>query len=199
MHAASVMVAPLWSIESAEYTLQFTAAIYQSSLVEPWLVYGSLGAHIASGLLLRAHKAYLSKKYYDVWALPKFSPVAISGFALTPLLAGHIWSTRIAPQMVLGDSSLISLNYIAHFIHKYPVFSRISYFMLGFLTSYHVIWGFKKWFGLYGKKYRKATFGIYFGALIATAVSIARIGRLPRVSGWVASQYDLVFKSLWLH
>lgn len=199
MHAASVVVAPLWSIEAAESTLQFTSALYQSPLIEPWLVYGSLGLHIASGILLRAHKVYLTKKHYDKWSFPKPTPVSISGFVLTPFLLGHMYSTRIAPQFVLGDSSLISLNFIAHFFHKHRVLSGATYFMLSFLTAYHVIWGYKKWFGLYGRKYRRPTFTIYFGVLLASVISMVRIARLPKVSGWLASQFDLVLKSLWLN
>ncbi|ANB11325.1 hypothetical protein AWJ20_4129 [Sugiyamaella lignohabitans] len=197
LHASSVIFAPVISPSFGESVLQTANPIYQAPGIEPLLVYGSLAAHVTSGIILRAHKAYLNKRYYDQWKLPRFSPLAVSGYVVLPFVLGHITASRIAPQIVLGDSSLISLQYIAHGFHRHPILSWLAYIPLVFLVSHHVIWGWKRWLNLFGKKYTRKTYALFSTILLCGYISLARISRMPKVSGWVASQFDKVFAAIY--
>lgn len=196
VHAAGVLVAPALSPQIGNETILFARELYHAPGMEGFLVFGSLAVHIASGIILRLHQAYLTKKNYNRLRLPRLSPVAVSGYILAPLVTGHLILTRLAPLDLLGDSSLISLDYISYGFHKYPIVSWIGYIALGFLTLHHSIWGYKKWFSLYGRKYRTKTFGLYFGGILMTLVSLLRISRLPPVTGWIEQQYSMVYSSL---
>jgi hypothetical protein len=197
LHAASMVIAPLISIPVADSTMSFSNAIYQAPAIEPILVYGSLTAHIISGMILRGHKIYLSKKHYDRWKV-SLSPVAVSGYVLFPLVVGHLAFARLAPQYILGDSSLVNLQYVAHIFHKHRLIGWTAFIPLIFLTFHHTIWGWKKWLLLYGRKYTAKTYTMFFSSLLAAYISLARISRMPETTGWLASQFNKVLAVFFL-
>lgn len=192
MHAASVIAAPVISVEAGDATMNFTKAVYQEALLEPALVYIPLSLHIASGAILRFHKNYLHRKHYGGWpSLHKvwnsMSSISKTGIALTPLVIGHVYSMRVAPLNVLGDSSAISLEYMAHWIHTHPYFIWSVYPVMVSIAMYHSIMGFRKWFNIKQN----------LNAVIATLslcglVSLVNISRVPHVTGYLLKQYNQV-------
>lgn len=196
MHVAAVVVAPVFSVSAGDAAMQFTNVIYQSPLVEPWLVYGSLGTHIVAGTALRIYRVYTSKKHYGKYwsSTSRLSPLSLSGYVLTPFVLGHLLSTRVVPEHVFGDSSLITLQYITNSIAQHPVMIWSSMAPLIVFSFYHVAFGYKRWLKVPPKKWAKQ---IYGGIAVLTSLgfaSLMRIAAQAPASGWLATQYEQVSK-----
>lgn len=197
LHAASVVAGPIISPEIGDYTMNFTGAVYQEQLIEPFLVYGSLAAHIASGLILRLRYSYLYYRTHDKLP-PRPSNVALCGYGLIPLVGGHLLYTRWIPLRVLGDSSMISMEYVAHTLHKYPIVGSMVLLTLLGTTAYHVINGWRRWLGLYTTKSNAKAYFTVLGSVLAGAISLFRIYNMAESSGWMAKQFDSVLTVLYM-
>lgn len=196
LHLGSVVISPLISYETGNQAVLFTKTLYQSPAIEPIMVVGSLATHIATGITIRAIKMYRSYKHYDKLITPvsKPSPLAISGYLLTPLALGHFYMSRYLPEKILGDSSLISLDYIAHSIADHPASALGALTLLLSTGLYHTIYGFRRWFGIVGGKPKLTSpqnLTLYAG-VICGIVSLAKIASKGPIPGWVGSQYDLI-------
>ncbi|GMM36235.1 Mcp1 protein [Saccharomycopsis crataegensis] len=65
LHSINVLVTPAINVDVAEETFMMARDIYQQENVEKWLVFGSLIAHVASGLairVIRTVKNYFSRR-----------------------------------------------------------------------------------------------------------------------------------------
>lgn len=194
MHVASVIVAPSISIAAGDSTMQFTGAFYQNALTEPWLVYGSLGTHIVAGTALRMCKIYKSKQHYGHYfsATSSLSPLARAGYVLTPFVLGHVGISRVLPQWILGDSSLITLEYISHSFADHPIVMWACMVPLVVLSLYHVAFGFKRWLQIPINQGKNQTYaGIGVLSILGLA-SLTRLSLQGPATGWVASQFNRV-------
>lgn len=191
LHTTSTVVAPAFSVGFAHSAFKFGNAIYQADYVEPVLVFGSLGVHVLSGLALRAHRVYHNKKYHDQWRF-NLNPVSASGWLLVPLVLSHAFVTRVAPQWVLGDSSLISLDYITHSLQRKGAITYISMSLLTAVASFHVVYGWAKWLRLYSRRFRWYKYSAVVVPTLLALVSMLNLGRQPSVDGWIASQFDKI-------
>lgn len=111
-----------------------TREYYQSGLLEPLLVWGSLAAHVTSSILRRA-----------ILGPPKKRPSwhSLTGFLLVPVVAGHSWSHRILPAKKGVSPSLLSYQFVSYSLAKYPVTSWLSYGILTLATTYHAAGGLR--------------------------------------------------------
>lgn len=197
LHGVSVIAMPLVSPEIGNYTVNFTGSVYQEQLIEPFLVYGALGAHVTSGIILRLRSTYLYYKQHE--RLPKLpSNLALSGYMIAPLVLGHILATRWMPVWELGDSSIINLDFIAHTLHKLPISTFIALTTLVGGVSYHVVNGWRRWLGAQSSKAAFRGYIAIAASTVAGAISIIRINSLPETFGWVANQFDQVLRSLYV-
>lgn len=197
MHVASVIVTPAFSLEAGNSTLNFSKAVYQEWYLEPVLVYAPLTLHIASGAILRFHANYLHRKHYLKWPTlkrvwSKMSGVSKTGVIITPMILLHLYTMRIAPLNVLGDSASINLEYVAHWFHNSPIFMWSVYPLMVFGTIFHMTMGWKKWLELYGRKYTRLFFGITGSFTVLGVVSLVRMARMPQATGWIAKQFNQV-------
>ncbi|VVT54735.1 uncharacterized protein SAPINGB_P004225 [Magnusiomyces paraingens] len=195
LHLTSVVLAPAFSYDAGNASLLFTNTIYQSPLVEPILVTGSLALHITSGIVLRIIKVLRSKRLYESYwtAISKPTLLAYAGYAATPLVLGHFYVTRYLPLSILGDSSLISLDYVAHSIADHPAMAIGSMLTMLTLTLYHTVYGWRRWLNIYKRPKLLSGPGLFVvsGILLGVA-SLARLAAHGPAIGWVASQYDKV-------
>ncbi|CAN6602512.1 hypothetical protein TRVA0_002S01288 [Trichomonascus vanleenenianus] len=203
LHASSVIVAPLISIEAGDSTMRFANALYQEQLIEPVIVYGAIGLHVASGgyILWRKIKAdYLARDEFPSMRRiinKLLSPTAKSGHMLATLVIPHVLVNRIGPQTILGDSSSISLAYIARAFQRSPWLSWTFYLLFVGFASHHIIWGLRKWLNAYGKRSRNVIYTAFFATVTASIVSLVKISRMPPASGWFLKQYDQVLEFFW--
>lgn len=188
LHLTSTIVLPaLVSVDSGNAALMAGRTLYQSSLGEPLWVYGSLLLHITSGLILHARRVYIAKTRHGRW-ICGLTPTISSGLILTVLASSHLYATRLKPMMALGDSSLISLDFITWALRDNVWVTGSAMILLSFVFFDHALRGIDYWYRLGIKYYRNAIVGAMVGL---TALSLARIRAAPEVTGWIASQYQL--------
>jgi hypothetical protein len=195
LHMSAMVVTPAISVPAAHSVFKFTNAIYQAHYVEPVLVFGSLFLHVASGFVLRSHNVYHNKKYYDKWRF-NLNSVSLVGWILVPLVAGHFTATRLGPLFVLGDSSLVSVDYIVYSLHRKGLVPAASMTLMASLAAYHAVYGWAKWLSLYSKNLRWYKCAAVIIPSVLSVISLYNISSQPQVEGWLASQYDLVSEAL---
>lgn len=195
LHLTAVVVVPAFSYEAGNQALMFTNAIYQNPAVEPILITGSLLTHILSGMTLRIYRLVRSKNLYERWLSPisKLNPVSVAGYLALPMVCSHYYLTRWLPKHVLGDSSLISLDYIANSLADHPLLATTSMLSMLSLVLYHSIWGCKKWLKAVTKpRFKSITTGFITAGIVLGVSSLFRISSNGPATGWLASQYKLI-------
>lgn len=196
LHLTSVVLIPAFSYSLGNKALLFTNAIYQTKLTEPILITGSLTLHVLSGMALRGYRFFKSKQFYERWVSPlsKPSPVSIAGYLAIPLVASHFYMTRWLPSHVLGDSSLISLDYIANALSQHTLPVATSMLSMLSLVLYHSAWGMKRWWtpATSKPKFRSITTAVVSSGIVLGVASLVIISSQGPATGWLATQYQLI-------
>ena len=87
-------------------------------------------------------------------AWPRMSYIALAGYALLPLVAGHMFVNRIMPLERTGDSSAITLAYVSHGFARHGPGSVVGaavwafYLALVGVAAGHIVWGWARWLGV---------------------------------------------------
>lgn len=191
LHATTVIVAPLFGMDTANKTLSFTRAIYHAPYVENILVYGAIVAHLLSGWGLRIRKMVHDYQKYGQLKTSKYiSKISLTGMMFTPIIAGHILVTRLVPLYVSGDSSYVSLDYIGHLADHHRILGNFALFGIATITGLHVSAGLKKFLNVkstWAKNLFKYGLYAYFAA---TLVSIVQYNTMGPTSGFVGDLYN---------
>ncbi|KAI1271731.1 hypothetical protein F5Y07DRAFT_382023 [Xylaria sp. FL0933] len=228
------------SVSYSEPFLLMTRELYQTRLTEPLLVGLPVLAHVTSGIAIRLIRRNQNKKRYygdqstGFWDLtrshtslssssssasrnphsriwPPFSNIAASGYVFSAVLASHVAMNRILPLIVDGDSSNISLAYVAHGFARHAPSAYAAYALLLSVGVGHMVWGMAKWLDLappanwkkitFDKPTRKRRRRAWW-AVNATAASLAAlwaagglgvVARAGPAHGWLATLYDGIY------
>lgn len=202
-----------------------SSAYYQGIPFEPLLIIAPAYAHVLSGLAIRLYRRNLhAKRYGDAhetkgvsgWLNTRFWP-AVSGtsklgFQLIPLLAGHVFINRAIPQNFPGGSSNINLGYVSHAFATHPVVSFAGFGLLLTVGCWHITWGWAKWLGYTPNQVtsadggdralaRKRRWYVINGVAAAVtggwmAGAFGVVGRGGQAAGWLARQYDEMYRSI---
>lgn len=221
-HFTNTAILPLVtrSISASDNYLLLTRPYYQSPLLEPLIVFAPLVAHIGSGILLRIHRRRQSLQWYGAEsrsdrrnvAWPKLSATSALGYALVPLVAGHVLVNRLVPLWVDGDSSGIGLAFVAHGFARHPVVAFVWYGAMVGIATGHFVWGWAKWLGLtpdvgsggdavdQGLRKKRRWYGIN-GLSIAVAglwmtAGLGVVGRSGPSEGWIGRGFDKLFDAV---
>ena len=131
------------------------------------------------------------------------------GYALWPLLAGHVFVNRVLPLEVEGGSSGVGLGYVSHGFAKHPVIANLGYAALVGVGSWHVVGGAVKWLRLsaeyiteggdYGRRKRRrrawvvnVIAGVVAGVWMLGGLGV--VGRGGLGSGWEAKNWDELYR-----
>lgn len=195
LHLTSTFILPAISVPAADSAFMAARDVYQSAFGEQVLVFGSFGAHILSGIALRIIRIFRQYRDYGKLNLGKPSSAAISGAALAVLVIGHFGALRWAPVSALGDSSLMSLDYIVYLLsgkHKTQSAGILSILLITFTT--HVFQGGSYYFSCI-RRWWKPKFKKYLtvSAVLAwAALSMNQLSQQEAVQGWLADQFELI-------
>lgn len=198
LHLTSTFILPAISVPAANSAFMAARDVYQSALGEQILVYGAFGAHILSGLTLRAIRIFRQYRDYGRLNLGKPSSTAISGMALAVLVICHFGALRWAPVSALGDSSLMSLDYIVYLLscnHKTQTAQTagiLSILLLVFTN--HMMEGgsyYFKFIRRWWKSELRKNLTIS-AVLVWAAVSMFQLSKQEAAQGWLADQFELV-------
>ncbi|KAF2226365.1 hypothetical protein BDZ85DRAFT_256040 [Elsinoe ampelina] len=221
MHITNTSIIPLitQSVHASEPYLLLTRPYYQSPIAEPLVVIAPLAVHIASGVALQIYRRREDLKMYGAEergdrrkiAWPKMSGTSQLGYAMTWLLAGHIFINRILPLKVHGGSSTINLSYVSHAFAQHPAVSFAGFVALISVGVAHMTWGMSKWLGVAptqivvwgqeGRLEKKRRWWIVNGVAAAIAGlwmagGLGVVGRGGQVGGWVGREYEELYKSI---
>lgn len=190
--------------------LQLSRVAYQHPLLEPLLIYSSVGVHLLSSILRR--------QLYPRSLCPKPTSHSISGFLLTPLLVLHVAVHRILPSSSRPPISSLSpseldLSYVGYAVRSWPWSSAVTYGALTALAVWHVVgglvlvgrslgWGAKRaaLFEEKGntatKKSRRVSWRTSLTALVTTvsAVALFRLSRDAFVSKAMGARIEAVHR-----
>ncbi|KAK5169896.1 uncharacterized protein LTR77_005874 [Saxophila tyrrhenica] len=226
-HITNTSLIPLLtrSVPASEPYLLLTRPYYQGLPFEPLLVVIPLYAHILSGLALRVARRNLAAKRYgegtsspEGWKTfftskfwPSVSGISKLGFAMTPLVVGHVVINRAVPQGFAGGSSNVNLGYVSHAFAKHPAVSFAGFAALLGVGCWHITWGWAKWLGwtpdqttaMGGERevIKKRRWYIINGLAAALttlwmAGGIGVVGRGGEAPGWVGRGYDEMYRSI---
>lgn len=231
-HLVNTAIIPLvtQSVPNSESFLLLTRPYYQGLPFEPLLVAGPLALHITSGLALRVSRRNLNAKRYGDYGYgdddtesstsslraffssnfwPAVSRTSALGFALTPLLAGHIYLNRFVPSTFPGGSSNINLSYVSHAFARHTWLSYASFLALITTASAHMVWGWARYTawtpaqatGEQRVLHRKRRWYLLNGLVVLLSGlwiggGVGVVGRGGAAAGWVGRQYDEMMKSV---
>ncbi|KAK9478766.1 ATP synthase E chain-domain-containing protein [Lipomyces japonicus] len=150
LHAAAVVITPaLAGLEAADGAIALGRAIYHAPAVESVLL-AAATCHVAAGAGLRLVRPRARQRFQPRSRRLHFSAVAATGYALLPLLAGHVAITRLVPLAVDHDSAAVNLAYVARGFRSHRALSWVAYAGLVSLASFHVVYGGARWLTLPG-------------------------------------------------
>lgn len=138
---------------------------------------------ISSLLGLGAKRSFVSRK----WGI---SPISFSGFVLVPMLFYHVLHQRFVPLFVDGDSSMITLEFIASAIAENPFKVVPGLVALVWLASYHMVSGARRYLKLYGIRSSRVAYFIINGLSACAAVSLYKISKLPLPMGFTRDTFQ---------
>ena len=142
---------------------------------------------------------------------PQVSGISKLGFQFLPLIAGHIFINRAIPEQFPGGSSNINLSYVSHAFAKHPAISLTGFAALLTVGCFHISWGWAKWLGFTPDQVtemgpereseKNRRFYIINGIAAAVtglwmAGNFGVIGRGGAATGWVAKQYDEMYRMI---
>lgn len=186
LHLTSTVILPPISFNVANKAFMVGRSVYQSELGEFFLVYLSFGIHILSGFLLRMFRLYWSYKDSNKLKFPKVSTVSKSGFVLTFLTSMHFLATRVSPTKALGDSSLISLEYMAYCLNVDRIPTSIALVLLTTVFATHAMYGATYYFKIPKPKQYLTIVAAGLATLAASALA-----KHEPATGWLAEQFEL--------
>lgn len=102
---------------------------------------GGLGAFVGLGY----KQSWISSNF------PSLTPLTFSGYVTAVSLGYHWFKMKWGPMVVDGDSSLVTLKYVTHYLHQSSFGRWGGYFnyamlvLLLWVSFYHIISGLFKW------------------------------------------------------
>ncbi|KAF2647263.1 hypothetical protein K491DRAFT_614870 [Lophiostoma macrostomum CBS 122681] len=220
-HIANTSIIPLLtkSVTESNRYLLLTRPYYQSALTEPLLVGLPLIAHIGSGMALRFYRRRQALRRYGAethgdkrkipW--PPLSGTSLLGYLLVPIAGFHVWSSRILPLYMHGDSSMISLSYISHGFSLHPFISFAGFSALIGIGAWHITWGWARWLGYApnqitdtdSRRHLRRKRRWYIVNAVAAAVAglwmgggLGIVGRGGKTIGWIGREFDELYNSM---
>lgn len=175
-------------------TMLLTREYYQTPWLEPFLVWGSLSAHIVSSLARRL-----------ILGIPRRRPSlnSLAGYLLVPMVAVHAWTHRIAPARMGVSPSLLSYQFVSYSLSIHPISSWIIYGGLVLSACYHtasglrtILSGRKKAARLPDSNVWRATYGSVVCGLGLGLATLA--GDWSEVPSWLGKRYLEVLQAAYV-
>lgn len=136
------------------------------------------------------------KKSWISQTIPSLTPLTFSGYITAIVLGYHTWKMKWAPMLVDGDSSLISLNFITHYLNQSINGRSLAIFNFGMLalllwvSFYHIVSGLFRYRRQFSSRAKKIAYGVI---TVFTSLSFIGIGRFvlwPLELGFIGSQFN---------
>lgn len=170
-----------------------TREYYQTPLLEPILVWGSLGAHIASSMVRRA-----------ILGVPKKPSLhSATGWLLVPMTLAHSVTHRILPAWKGISPALLSYQFVSHGLVESPFVSVAIYGTMILAALHHGIAGARSLISGRRKAARLPEGGLaatgyamLIGSLGLGLVNLKKEG--SEVPLWLAKRYMEVWDTVYM-
>lgn len=211
VHSASSALSPLlFGVDSGNSSLLLARTYFYQATphTELLLIPASLALHITSGLALRLHRHFRQRARYggrspasvSMWRWRNFSGVSRTGWIAVPFVAVHATLNRLVPLYVDGDSSQVTLEYLAYGFWQGRWAKWTSgAFYAGFvgLVSYHVVYGWANYLKV--EERRRKLVGM--AAVGTAAVWLSGLARIVvesgKIGGYLGRHYEHLYKVFW--
>ncbi|KAI5778889.1 hypothetical protein EDC01DRAFT_621995 [Geopyxis carbonaria] len=178
---------------------------YQATpLVEAVLIPGALAVHVASGLGLRAYRGAQQRQRYGgsvpasigVWRWRNISAISKAGIIAVPAVAAHAGLLRVLPLLVDGDSSNVTLEYLAHGFWRGKWAGVVGgVFYAGFVgaVSFHVVYGLAQWWKVSARR-RKGVAAAAVGVAVVWLGGLGRVVGAGKQGGYIGRHYEKLYR-----
>lgn len=146
---------------------------------------GGIGTMLGLGF----KKSWISSHF------PTLTPSTFSGYVMLLALGFHYYKMRLAPAWVDGDSSLVNLNYVTHYLHTSfygTAGTLLNYMMLLLLlwvSFYHIVGGLFKYRRQFSIRSRKIAYSV-IGLLTSFAlIAVMRLKLCKLEPGFIGKQF----------
>lgn len=179
--------------EAVDNSLLLSRVLYQNKLIEPCIVLGSVGAHVLSGVALRAiRRAKLYKNYGQLIWLKDLNILQGTGYLLIPTVAIHFGIVRLLPFLKDGGSESIGIGFLGHGFVQSRYLSWFIYPTLVAIGTFHVAQGWARWRS-YPKRWKSRTACLIVAISGVWLASVVRISRIGRAVGHLGRHYDELY------
>lgn len=185
------LLSPIHSLTFADENLTAARALYQNSyLSEAVLVFGALGVHIVSGIVIRVIRIGREYIWYKHDArVPRLSWNSVTGYLMIPFVGGHIFANRYMPWKLDID---VTSSLVGHYITKSPVFGWAFYSAFVTMSALHICNGLGQW--LNWKK--PIRYRINTAVVILWLVGLVKVVAHGEVGGFKGKQYGVIHEAI---
>lgn len=126
---------------------------------------------------------------------PSFTPLTFSGYVMAASLGYHWFKMKLAPVLVDGDSSLVTLNYVSHYLHQSPFGKWGGYFnwamlmLLLWVSFYHIVSGLFKWRRQVRARAKKIAYVVIGTFTSLSIIAVSRMSLWKLDTGFMGKQY----------
>lgn len=137
------------------------------------------------------------KKSWISTNFPSLTPLTFSGYIMLGALGYHFFKMKLAPCFVDGDSSLVTLHYVTHYLRQsyYGTMGRaFNYGMLVLLLGlsfYHIVSGLFKYRRQFKPRAKKIAYGVIGTCTGLSLIAMARLSRWNLETGFMGKQFAL--------
>lgn len=193
IHFLNTGIAPLvstslGSLHFADENLTAARALYRlHGLTETVAVGGAIVVHVGAGVLVRVLVGVREVLRYG-WSRARwdrYSWAAVGGYALVPLLLGHVAVNRYVPAALDID---VTSSVVGHYLSRHPGLGWILYGLFVSLGALHVADGL----GLYLGWSRKTRWRVSAFVCGMWLTGLVKVGLHGVVGGIKGRQYDAI-------
>lgn len=136
------------------------------------------------------------KKSWISSTIPSLTPLTFSGYVLSVGLLYHMWKMKWRPIIVDGDSSLVTLNFITHYLSPeingkgWAAFNLAMLGLLLWVSFYHMVSGLFKYRRQVSSRAKKIAYGIITAFTTMSFISIGRFMLWPLDVSFIGKQFN---------
>lgn len=139
---------------------------------------------------------YGFKKLWIFSTIPSLNPLTFSGYVMATALSYHLWKMKWAPTLVDGDTALINLKYVTHYLSRSvngTALAALNLSMLALLlwvSFYHIFSGLFKYRRQFSSKAKKIAYGVISVFTTLSLLSIRRLMLWSVETGFIGAQFN---------
>lgn len=135
------------------------------------------------------------KKSWISLTFPSFTPLTFSGYVMAASLGFHCLKMRLGPMQIDGDSSLVTLHYVTHYLRQSfygrygTALNTVMLALLLWVSFYHIVSGLFKYRKQFSLRAKKIAYGVIGTFTALSFISILRLRKWDLEVGFIGDQF----------